>query len=423
MSKLSTVPSSDRTLSTWDVFLLWAGAAVSLSEIWAGGLLLPLGLAKGLLVIVLGHVIGNIPMALMGVIGTRHGVPAIVSTRAALGIRGSYLPAVLNIVQLVGWTAVMLWIGGHAAATVAVHTSLGARFWIAALGLLTTAWALGGHRIWKWLQRLGVVLLLLLSAWMTARAVGAYGTGILAKPPPSATLPFMLGLDIVIAMPVSWIPLVSDYSRHAAGTRGAFWGTLWGYALASSWMYAAGLLTSIATGSGAPDAILLEMMRAGGLAIPALLIVLLSTFTTTFLDIYSNAVSIRSLLPRANERLLVAASGLAGTAIAVASSSTGYESFLLFIGSAFCPLAGVVLADYFLVRRGDYDGPSLFGGRRYWYRGGVHPAGLLAWLGGFAAYHACAHSPVPVGSSLPAMIAAAAAYLALKRPARRNEAP
>ena len=105
--------SHERNLRERDFFLLWAGAAISLSEIWAGGLLVSFGLLAGLGIILLGHVLGGVPMALGGLIGSRHGVPAIVGTRGALGNRGSMLPAILNVVQLVGWTAVMLWIGGQ----------------------------------------------------------------------------------------------------------------------------------------------------------------------------------------------------------------------------------------------------------------------------------------------------------------------
>lgn len=132
-------PAADRerTLGEWDFFLLWAGAAISLSEIWAGGLLASFGVVIGLGIILLGHAIGNTPMALSGLIGSRHGVPAIVSTRGALGNRGSSFPAILNIVQLIGWTAVMLWIGGQAAAGLAGGTA-SARGWILALGVLTT---------------------------------------------------------------------------------------------------------------------------------------------------------------------------------------------------------------------------------------------------------------------------------------------
>ncbi len=343
MSMNGPVDGHERNLRERDFFLLWAGAAISLSEIWAGGLLVSFGLVAGLFIILLGHLIGNTPMALGGLIGSRHGVPAIVGTRGALGNRGSALPAILNIVQLVGWTAVMLWIGGQTAAGLAGGAE-NARGWIVALGVLTTLWALAGNRFWRVLQKIGVVLLLLLSVAMTVLALRTYGWRELLAAPAAPSMPFMLGLDLVIAMPISWMPLVSDYTRYAAVPGRGIRGTWWGYLLVSSWMFAVGLVASMATGSGAPETMVLQLMGEHRLLLPAVLIVLLSTLTTTFLDIYSNAVSAQSLFPKVGTRSLVLLGGIAGTLIALFFDATKYEGFLLLIGSAFCPLFGVVLA-------------------------------------------------------------------------------
>lgn len=412
MSTNGPVESRERHLKEWDYFLLWAGAAISLSEIWAGGLLVSFGLLAGLGLVLLGHVIGNTPMALGGLIGSRHGVPAIVGTRGALGNRGSILPALLNVVQLVGWTAVMLWIGGQAAAGLAGGAG-SARGWIVALGLLTTAWALAGSRAWKTLQKIGVVLLLGLSVAMTALALQTYGWREVWTAAPARTMPFMLGLDLVIAMPISWMPLVSDYARYAAVPGRGLRGTWWGYFLVSSWMFAAGLVVALATGSGAPETALMQLMGGHGLLGPAVAIVLLSTLTTTFLDIYSNAVSAQSLFPKIGTRPLIALAGLAGTAIALFFDATQYEGFLLFIGAAFCPLFGVVLADYFVLKRGRYVAADLYRRGRYWYAGGVNGRALLAWGAGFGIYQGCARTGFAGGSSVPSLLAAAAIYLAI----------
>ena len=412
MSMNGAVEGHERNLKEWDFVLLWAGAAISLSEIWAGGLLVSFGLLAGLGIILLGHLLGNTPMALGGLIGSRHGVPAIVGTRGALGNRGSILPAILNVVQLVGWTAVMLWIGGQAAAGLAGGAA-SARGWVVALGLLTTLWALAGSRAWKTLQKIGVVLLLLLSVAMTALALRTYGWRELWAAPSAPSMPFMLGLDLVIAMPISWMPLVSDYTRHATVPGRGIRGTWWGYFLVSSWMFAAGLVAAIATGSGAPETMLIQLMGEHRLLIPAVLIVLLSTLTTTFLDIYSNAVSAQSLFPKLGTRLLTALAGIAGTGIALFFDATKYEGFLLFIGAAFCPLFGVVLADYFILKRGQYVAEDLFRRGVYWYAGGVNWRALAAWAAGFGLYQYCAHTAFPGGASIPAMAAAAVLYLAI----------
>ncbi len=420
MSTNGPVESRERHLKEWDFFLLWAGAAISLSEIWAGGLLASFGLLAGLGIILLGHVIGNTPMALGGLIGSRHGVPAIVGTRGALGNRGSILPAILNVVQLVGWTGVMLWIGGQAAAGLFGGAG-SARPWVVALGLLTTAWALAGHRAWKALQKVGVVLLLGLSVAMTALALKTYGWRELWSAAPARTMSSMLGLDLVIAMPISWMPLVSDYARYAAVPGRGLRGTWWGYFVVSSWMFAAGLVVALATGSDAPETALMQLMGGHGLLVPAVAIVLLSTLTTTFLDIYSNAVSAQSLFPKLGTRPLTALAGLAGTGIALFFDATRYEGFLLFIGAAFCPLFGVVLADYFVLKRGRYVAEDLYRRGRYWYAGGVNGRALLAWGAGFGIYQGCARTGFAGGSSIPSLLAAAAIYLAISHGKREPQ--
>ena len=415
MSMSGPVAKQDRNLRELDFFLLWAGAAISLSEIWAGGLLVSFGLMAGLGLIVLGHVVGNTPMALAGLIGSRHGVPAIVGTRGALGNRGSVLPALLNIVQLVGWTGVMLWIGGQSAAGLAGGAE-GARWWMVALGVLTTLWALADHRIWKVIQKIGVALLLVLSVVMTALALRTYGWRELWTAPATPSMPFMLGLDLVIAMPISWMPLVSDYTRYAAIPGRGLRGTWWGYLLVSSWMYAVGLVAALATKSAAPEAALLQLMGEHRFLIPAVLVVLLSTVTTTFLNIYSNAVSAQSLFPKLGTRPLVLAAGALGTVLALGFDATTYESFLLLIGSAFCPLFGVVLADYFLLKRGSYEAEELFRRGRYWYVGGVNYRALAAWAVGIGIYQICARTGFAAGSSLPSMIGAALLYRLISFP-------
>ena len=410
MARNGPVESHERNLKERDFFLLWAGAAISLSEIWAGGMLASFGLLAGLGIILLGHLVGNTPMALGGLIGSRQGVPAIVGTRGALGNRGSALPAILNVVQLVGWTAVMLWIGGQTAAGLAGGAE-NARGWILALGALTTLWALAGSRAWKKLQKIGVGLLLLLSVAMTVLALQTYGWRELLAVKAAPSMPVMLGLDLVIAMPISWMPLVSDYTRYAAVPGRGIRGTWGGYFLVSSWMFAAGLIAAIATGSGAPESMLLQLMGEHRLLVPAVLIVLLSTLTTTFLDIYSNAVSAQSLFPKLGTRPLVLLAGLAGTGIALFFDATKYEGFLLLIGSAFCPLFGVVLADYFILKRGRYEAADLYRRGRYWYAGGVNGRAMAAWAVGFGAYQLCAKTGFAGGASIPSLTAAAALYL------------
>jgi len=430
MAGIEPVSSDQRTLGGWDFFLLWAGAAVSLAEIWAGGLIVPLGLSLGLWAVLVGHLIGNTPLALGGVIGSRWGIPTMVAVRASFGLRGSYLAAALNGIQLIGWTAVMLILcGGAAEAISKTYGFSNPAFWVILSGAVTTFWALVGSRFWKWLQRFSVVALILLCGGMTYFIFAQYGWDSLAQLPRKKEFPFMIGMDLVIAMPISWLPLVADYSRFARESKSCFWGTWIGYFLVSSWMYLLGLAASLATKSPDPSGVVMNLMVQSGWAIPALLIVLFSTFTTTFLDIYSTAVSSLNIFPRLGERKGVLLGGILGTAIALLFPTLlNYEHFLLFIGAMFCPLFGVVLVDYFLLRKEILEPRDLYRkDGRYWFWKGLNPRALAAWAAGFALYLGFSpllldkvlgiqtSLPWALGSSLPSMAAAALIYWLLDR--------
>jgi putative hydroxymethylpyrimidine transporter CytX len=415
---IQPVGDSKRTLGGVDFFLLWAGVAISLAEIWAGGFLAPLGFWTGCAAIITGHLIGNTFMALGGVIGSDHGIMSMVSVRASFGIRGSNLAAVLNIVQLIGWAAVMLIIGGRAGAMlgrpvggVAASTS----FWTVSIGLGTLLWAhFTGRTLWKLMQRVAVIALLLVIGLMTSVTFGQFGAAAFSVSP--RPMPFMFGLDLVIAMPISWMPLVSDYSRFARKTAPAFWNTWWGYFLISSWMYLLGHTATLVTGETDPGVLILTIMGQIGLALPALVMVVLSTITTGFPDVYSATCSTLNISGRFGARTILWAAGLLSICVALVFPMEKYEHFLLFIGAMFVPLFGVVLTDYFLIRRRNLQVEELYKtGGAYWYSGGFNPRAIFAWAAGFVLYEAIAVFKLPVGGSLPALAVAGLVYFLLSR--------
>ncbi|NSW75388.1 MAG: putative hydroxymethylpyrimidine transporter CytX [Candidatus Atribacteria bacterium] len=404
---IEVISPERRHLGGWDFFLLWMGAAIAISEIWAGGILSPLGFVRGLWVILLGHLIGNIPFALGGVLGSDWGIPSMVSTRIAFGIRGSYLASILNIIQLLGWTAVMVIICARSSDLIVqslFHYS-NPRLWILLAGLVSTFWALIETEWWKWMQRIAVGALAILSGLMTYVALRNVSWSTLVGLQGENHLPFGMGLDLVIAMPISWLPLVADYARFARNTKGAFWGTFLGYFIASSWMYGVGLISALATRSPDP----LPGMLAMGLGVAALLVVLFSTFTTTFLDIYSAGVSFLNLFPSLRGRWVTVLFGLGGTILALIFPMEEYEKFLLFIGAIFVPLFGVVLFDYFLLRRQKIDLSEVLEGGKPLDFGAI-----ISWITGVAIYLFFSFFLSDFGASLPSFFMAGIFYLALK---------
>ena len=415
---IQPIDPSRRTLGGGDYFLLWAGVAVSLAEIWAGGFLAPLGFWTGFWAIVAGHLIGNTFMALGGVIGSDHGIMSMVSVRPAFGIRGSNLAAILNIVQLIGWAAVMLIIGARAGAM--LGRSMGGpfastTFWTVVIGFGTLLWAhFTGRTIWKLLQRAAVIVLLLVISLMTWVSFGQFGDSILSIAP--RPMPFMFGLDLVIAMPISWMPLVSDYSRFARKAAPAFWSTWWGYFVISSWMYLLGLAATLVTGETDPGMLILQIMGQIGLALPALAMVVLSTVTTGFPDVYSAACSMLNISARWGARTVLWAAGLLSIAVALVFPMDQYEHFLLFIGAMFVPLFGVVLTDYFLIRRRSLQVGELYKiGGAYWYKAGYNIRALCSWAIGFGLYESIAIFKLPIGGSLPALGISGLVYYLLSR--------
>jgi len=422
MNGVTPIPRSQRTLNGFDFFLLWTGAAVSLAEIWAGGILVPMGYITGIVVILLGHIIGNTPLALGGIIGSKWGIPTMVSTRPAFGVRGSYIPALLNIFQLIGWTAVMVWIGGQTAATFTKgSTFYTPRFWILVLGVVTTLWALVGHRFWKWLHRIAVTALVILCLIMTYLVFKEYGISQLLKVRPTGNLPFMVGLDYVLIMPISWLPLVCDYSRYAKNDSSSFWGTWIGYFLVSSWMYFIGLSAALATKSPTPESMVLEVMVSFGLMVPAMIIVLFSTFTTTFLDIYSTSVSALNIYSKLGEKKGVILGGTLGTIIALifVGYPGTYAHFLEIIGYIFCPLFGIVLTDYFFTRKRILLPDELFTRGAYWYTKGVHWIAFISWCAGAVVFWLGRY--LQIGGAIPSFLVAALIYLIVTKSFRRKE--
>ena len=420
---IQPVGDHERNLNGLDFFLLWAGVAISLAEIWAGGFLAPMGFWLGIGAIVLGHIIGNTFMALGGIIGSEHGIMSMVSVRPSFGIRGSSLAAVLNIIQLIGWASIMLIIGGRAGAMLGKPMGgilASKSLWIIAIGLGTLLWAqVTGKPIWRVLQKLTVIGLLLLMVLMSGVSVKEFGSSVFDIRP--REMPFMIGLDLVIAMPISWMPLVSDYSRFSKRTAPAFWNTWLGYFLISSWMYVLGLTATMVAGAGDPGSLILQLMGGVGLAVPALIMVVFSTITTGFPDVYSATCSTMNISQKFSSKTILWAAGIISILVALVFPMEQYENFLFLIGAMFVPLFGVVLTDYFFIQNRQINVKNLYRSQGpYWYANGFNGVALICWAIGFLVYELIALTKYPIGGSLPSLLAAGIFYYFITRWRRKK---
>ncbi len=423
---IEPVPTEHRTLRFFDYFVLWSSLGVGLLVLQAGAYLVPgLGLGGALLAILVGTLLGNLLLALAGVIGSDQAIPSMVMLRPVLGIRGSYLPSIANVIQLLGWSAFELWVMARAANSIMISLFgiSGYWAWLVAFAVWCTLLALGGPLvvIRQWLEKFGVWLVYATTAWITGYLLLNYDILELLSRAGEGGLPFLLAVDIVIAMPVSWMPLVADFNRFARNSREAFWGTYLGYALANVWFYALGAIFILVLQTDD----LVGAVTAMGLGWLALAIILVDETDNAFADIYSAAVSSQNVLSRIPQRAIIVGVGLVSLILAVAGSTMvghqAYKEFLLAVGSIFVPLFGVLFADYFLIRRRSYVSRELYRhGGCYWYWHGVHLPGLIAWGLGILAFQLINRLLPWVGASVPSLVISMGLYWIIVRLSRRS---
>ena len=317
-----------------------------------------LSLPQALGAILVGSVIGVTLLGLTGIVGSQTGLPTMVCLRPALGRGGSYVATGINVVQLLGWTVFELVIMGHAAnAVVRGLTGFDAAWlWVLAFGAAVIALGLWGPVavVREWLTKFALGAVVVTTGWLTWRLLTRADLGALWAAPAAGGLSFWAAVDIVIAMPISWLPAGVRLQPLCPAPDAAFWGTTAGYLVANVWFYSLGALILLTMGTSYDPKAFVEAVAL--LAGPVILLVLLADETDeAWADLYSCAVSIQNAFPRASVRWLVAGLGVVSILVALAFDVTRYEGFLLLIGAVFVPLFGVLVADYFVTRRGRYD--------------------------------------------------------------------
>lgn len=367
--------------STFQNALIWFGAGVSLAEILTGTYFAPLGMAKGLAAVVVGHVIGCAMMLLAGLIGGRTGRSAMETVKMSFGQKGGLLFAFLNVLQLVGWTAIMIYDGALAIGGI---FDVGRWVWCLVIGGLIVVWILVGVTNLGLLNKIAMAALFVLTV-VLCRVIffsGAPAGGDLGE-----AMTFGAAVELAVAMPLSWLPLISDYTREAEKPVRATVASVVVYGLVSCWMYVIGMGAAIYTGEYDIAAIMVK----AGLGIAALVILILSTVTTTFLDAWSAGISAESLSKKLSGKWTAVAVTVIGVAGAILFPMDDITDFLYLIGSVFAPMIAIQIADTFLLRqdhfRQDADGWNL----------GI-------WLVGFAAYRLLMRADILLGYTLADMV-------------------
>ncbi len=366
--------------STISNSMIWFGAAVSIAEILTGTLIAPLGMTKGVLAILLGHLIGCVLLFLAGLIGGKSGKSSMETVGISFGSKGAKLFSLLNVIQLVGWTAIMIVSGADAAMSAVSFASF--EIWAVVIGLLIICWILAGVKSMKIINAVAMLGLFVLCCILSVIIFASNEAMSIEE-----SITFGAAVELSVAMPLSWLPLISDYTRSAKKPFAATMASSITYFAVSSWMYIIGMGAVLFTGESSISTIMLKT----GLGIAALVTVILSTVTTTFLDVYSAGVSAESISKKLKYKPFALAVAAIGVLLAIFTPISEVESFLYLIGSVFAPMIAILITDYFLLGKKEE-------------KDGVDISNIVIWLVGFILYRICMHFETPVGYTLPVMI-------------------
>lgn len=370
----------EKRTSVFENGLIWFGAAVSIAEIVTGTAFAPLGFTKGLLAILIGHVIGCAMLFFAGLIGGRVRKSAMETAKMSFGRKGALLFSVLNIIQLVGWTAIMIYDGALAVNGI---SDAGNWVWCIVIGALIVLWIMIGIKNLGKVNTVAMGALFVLTIILSFVIFGEKG----ALSAGGEGMSFGAAVELSVAMPLSWLPLISDYTREAEKPVKATAVSAITYGAVSCWMYIIGMGAAIFTG----ESDIAQIMVKAGLGIAGLLIIVFSTVTTTFLDAYSAGVSSESLSAKLSGKWVAVVVTVIGTVGAIFLPLTDITGFLYFIGSVFAPMIAIQIADFFILRQNRDDK-------------NFSVQNLLIWLVGFVVYRLLMRVDIIVGNTLPDML-------------------
>lgn len=321
--------------------LIWFGAAVSIAEIITGTYFAPLGFVQGTVAILVGHLIGCALLFFAGYIGGLSRKSAMETTKFSFGSLGSKFFALLNVLQLVGWTGIMIYDGSLAVNEI---FSFGKWVWAIVIGALIILWILIGITN---LGKINVVTMSLLFILTLVLCKIIFFGEKLASPVLEEAMSFGAAVELAVAMPLSWLPLISDYTKEAEKPFRATLASSVIYGVVSCWMYIIGMGAAIFTG----ESDIAQIAVKSGLGIVGLVIIVLSTVTTTFLDAFSAGISAKTVFEKLDGKITAVVVAVLGTVGAMLFNMDNITDFLYYIGSVFAPMIAILIADFFVVKR------------------------------------------------------------------------
>ncbi|NMM99968.1 purine-cytosine transport protein [Bifidobacterium sp. DSM 109958] len=439
---LEIIEPSERKSSNWDMFATWVAANANNGTWFIGGVIAACGFGGAVAHLTWSSVVAYLTLAGIGYIGYKVGATTMGAARASFGIRGSWVPSVMNMVMYIGWTAVNTFIAATSV-SILLNELLGWPVWgqpggekgivvgiivMSVLHLLSVSTGANSVRV---IERVGVVLVFVFAIWETIAVFQQVSfSEILAwTPPADDAMASGVAVDKLAAFNLGWVTCAADFTRFAKRPEGSHVIPFVGAFVGVFWFAMVGLVAtiSIAITSGTYDANNSDPSTIAsklGLGAVALIVVILTSMTANAVNLMAAGSSLTNIATRLRLTpalwiVTLAACLVTFVPLVIGSFLDSFTLFLDYIGCALGPVTAIMLTDFFLRNHAEYSRGDLTAeGGRFWYRSGVNWIALGCWLLGVALYVALGRVPfltATVGATFPNMLVIAAVYYALMR--------
>jgi nucleobase:cation symporter-1, NCS1 family len=418
-----------RSMGLFSTFSLWVGANVVVTTVFTGMLFVPdMSYLNALLIILLGSMVGAIPLVLMGAMGTKTGLPTMILTRASFGTRGSMLPSAVNTLVLIGWSWVQAYMAGlslnHGVFYLTGYSNI--NLFTILSQVCVVAITIYGHKGIEATENLVASLMIILSAVVFSYMFIAFDIGNLVTMAVSENpaITAMVAFDIVIATAFSWMSSVCDFNRNCQSVKTGVIGTYLGYNFAT--LLAMGLgatvsgfsLLSNLTQTYDPAELIGQYNPFLGFV--AAVVIFLSVLSTNVMALYSATMSYLAMFSKHRFWVPAFIMGIISVIGALLKNwlLENFQVFLLMVGTLFIPVVAITLVDYYVLKRKHYDANEIITNEKqsYWYRNGINYNSYAAYvIGAVFAYYFSYIKTLVTGSTIFTFLLTAVIYWGLMK--------
>lgn len=440
------VPMSARSLSFGDMIATWIGANANNGSWYVGGVVAGAAFGGSVLVTLIANPIAYLIMALIGFIGYKVGTSTMALTRPSFGVRGSYLPSILNMTQFIGWTAVNTFIAAISVSFVckeflgwpAFGEAGGNKtmiFGIVVMSILHLLSIAMGHKSVKLVERIGVVFILILGVWETVVVLQHVSLHAIMnwQPPKGKLLPIGSAMDAMAAFSLGWVPAIAEFTRYGKSRATATIAPMIGANVALFWFAFVGVIgaigTAISTGvydpnNSDPSTIVSKL----GLGLVALIVIILTSTTANAVNLMAAGISLTNVTKKIKPitalwLVTIIAAVLTVVPLYVGSFLDSFIGFLDYIGMVFGPIFAITIVDFYLVRKKVYDTNEFETVKgKYWFQGGFNIKAMTVWVIGvlfFLFMHNKTMFTGSIGATYPTIALSGILYYLLSKLAKK----